>query len=87
MNESDHKLELTEKELEEVKEKNLLLQAELHGIRAKNNLVFNEEDFTSEKRYKDLVEELNALDKFISKQWTGAKKRIRHEYLWKKDEK
>ncbi len=87
VDERDQKIDAAEKELEELKEQRLLLQAELHGLRASKDIAVDEEDFTSEKRYKELVAELNALDQFISKQWSGAKKRIRHEYLWKKEEK
>lgn len=71
-----------ENELFDLREKHLLQRAELRALRYQRGKDSNEEDFTSEERFKELVDELATLDAFIGTHWKRAKRRIRHRYLW-----
>ena len=71
-----------ENELFDLRDKHLLQRAELRALRYQRGKDSNEEDFTSEERFKELVDELATLDAFIGTHWKRAKRRIRHRYLW-----
>lgn len=75
-----------ENALDTLREKHVLQSAELRALRHMRGTDTNEEDFTSEERFEELVEELAALDAFIGAHWKKAKKRIRHRYLWEEEE-
>ena len=75
-----------EGELEDMREKHIVQRAELRALRHLRGKDSNEEDFTSEERFKELVEELSTLDAFIGAHWKRAKRRIRHRYLWEEEE-
>jgi hypothetical protein len=75
-----------ENELFDLREKHLLQRAELRALRYQRGKDSNEEDFTSEERFKELVDELATLDAFIGTHWKRAKRRIRHRYLWGDEE-
>ena len=76
-----------ESELEDMREKHIVQRAELRALRhLQTGKDTNEEDFTSEERFKELVEELATLDAFIGAHWKRAKRRIRHRYLWDEEE-
>ena len=75
-----------EGELESMREKHIIQRAELRALRHLGGKDSNEEDFTSEERFKELVEELATLDAFIGAHWKRAKRRIRHRYLWSEEE-
>ena len=75
-----------ENELFDLREKHLIQRAELRALRYQRGKDSNEEDFTSEERFKELVDELAALDAFIGTHWKRAKRHIRHRYLWDEGE-
>ena len=75
-----------ENELYELREKHVLQSAELRALRHMRGKDTNEEDFTSEERFEELVEELAALDAFVGAHWKKAKRHIRHRYLWSEEE-
>ena len=75
-----------EADLEDLTEKHIIQRAELRALRHMRGKSSNEEDFTSEERFKELVEELATLDAFIGTHWKRAKRRIRHRYLWSEEE-
>lgn len=76
----------SENELFDMREKFLVQRAELRALRHQRGKATNEEDFTSEERFRELVEELAALDAFIGAHWKKAKRHIRHRYLWSEEE-
>lgn len=56
----------------------LVLLAELNGIRKRYNLPeLNEDNFTSEERFKELEEELKAFTKFFNDVWKKTKPKIK----------
>lgn len=75
-----------ENELYDLREKHILQRAELRALRHQRGTDTNEDDFTSEERFKELVEELATLDAFVGAHWKKAKRRIRHRYLWDEEE-
>ena len=75
-----------ENELASLREQTMLQRAELRALRHMRGMDSNEDDFTSEERFNELVEELAALDTFVGTHWKKAKRHIRHKYLWSEDE-
>jgi len=75
-----------ENELVSLREQTLLQRAELRALRHMRGMDSSEEDFTSEARFNELVEELAALDAFVGTHWKKAKRHIRHRYLWSEEE-
>ncbi len=58
----------------------LVLLAELNGIRKRYNLPeLNEDNFTSEERFKELEEELKAFTKFFNDVWKKTKPKIKQK--------
>ncbi len=75
-----------ENELVTLREQTMLQRAELRALRHMRGMDSNEDDFTSEERFNELVEELAALDTFVGTHWKKAKRHIRHKYLWSEEE-
>lgn len=71
-----------ENELAALRQQTLIQRAELRALRHMRGTDSNEEDFTSEERFNELVGELAALDAFVGTHWKKARRHIRHKYLW-----
>ena len=66
--------------------RNQELKSQLHALRHIQGYKGDEEDYSSEERYEELLSELVALDQLVGQEWKKAKKKIRHDYLWRKPE-
>lgn len=58
------------------------IRTDLLALRARHGMTTDIDDYSSKERYEELVEELQALDALIGREWKMARKRLRHEYLW-----
>lgn len=80
----EESLSATADELTRLKEAYTLLKAEHHAVKQIRGTE-DTEDFTSEERFNELVEELAALDAYVGRHWKKAKRHIRNRYLWNKE--
>ena len=76
--------EQAQEQIRQEKDKNVILKAQLHGIRNQHGLITDEEDFTSKERFLELEAEFDAFEKLLKKQWGYTKKRIRRDILRRK---
>lgn len=79
LNKDNELKEAVMKQKQAINEKRLVM-AELNGLRRKYNLhELNDENYTSESRFKELEEELIAFTKFFNEQWKLTKPKIRKD--------
>jgi len=70
----------------ELTKKHDLVKAELHSVKGEQGLM-DDEDFSSEEKFKELEREFVAFYDVFKAKWKDAKKRIRQDVLWKKFKK
>ena len=70
----------------ELTKKHDLVKAELHSVKGEQGLM-EDEDFSSEEKFKELEREFVAFYDVFKAKWKDAKKRIRQDVLWKKFKK
>lgn len=80
--EIQEKMRLVEEEGVRIKKEDVLVRAQLHGLRQKHGLITDEDDFTSKERFLELEEELIAFQQLFDENWRKTKKRIRKDILW-----
>lgn len=68
-------------EFHKQEERNLLLEAQLKGLRAQNGLMTNDDDYSERDSFTRLEREYEAFTKFYQKQWGNTKKKIRKTVL------
>lgn len=79
-----------EEEKQKLEEIRIQLSAELHGLRKKNGLILETEDYSSREKFEELELEFLSFSKLFDESWSKAKKAIRKNVLWnhlKKQEK
>jgi predicted RNase H-like nuclease (RuvC/YqgF family) len=60
------------------------VRAQLHGLRKKNGLISEEDDYSSREMFAELEKEYAAFRRFFEGQWKQTKKNIRKNTIWKK---
>ena len=70
--------------IDHLKDDMTFLQAQLHGLRQKNGLITNADDFSSKEQFHELEKEYEAFRRFFDDQWKHTKKAIRKKTLWSK---
>lgn len=87
ISEQNDRLKIMKDDCNSLTKRNQDLKSQLHALRHIQGYQGDEEDYSSEERYEELLSELVALDHLIGQEWKKAKKKIRHDYLWRKPEK
>ena len=65
-------------------EEKTLAKAQLIALRAKNNDITDEDDYTEKESFNELEREFESFKKFYDAQWSKTKKKIRKNSLtWK----
>ena len=77
-------LEEKQEAIDHLKDDKTFLQAQLHGLRQKNGLITNADDFSSKEQFRELEKEYEAFQRFFEDQWKHTKKAIRKKTLWSK---
>ncbi len=80
MDASDQELLKAQEEIKALKENQLLLEGQIHNLRAMNK-EDPLKDFTEEEFFNELEKEKIAFDQYFEKTWKETKKRIRKETL------
>ena len=68
-------------EHEKVCEEKTLCEARLKGLRAQQNLMTEEDDYTEKESFGRLEKEFEAFERFYNSQWSKTKKKIRKSIL------
>ena len=77
-------MEKKQEQMDALEDQLTFVRAQLHGLRKKNGLIAEEDDYSSREMFAELEKEYAAFRRFFEGQWKQTKKNIRKNTIWKK---
>jgi chromosome segregation ATPase len=77
-------MEKKQEQMDALEDQLTFVRAQLHGLRKKNGLISEEDDYSSREMFAELEKEYAAFRRFFEGQWKQTKKNIRKNTIWKK---